>query len=132
MEILIDNFYWMAFNCFLACVAIFFGICMMKSKHWFLRFFNTFLWLLFIPNTIYLFTDIIHIPEQWSELGTGFRFILLFQYIFLVIFGAASFVISMQLFEKTYFKKKKIKHEYALLVGTNFLIGFGLVSGQVI
>lgn len=130
MNILIFNIGWMSFNVFLALVAVLFGGFMVKSRNYYLKLFNAFVWLLFVPNTIYLFTDIIHLPEQWPDVEATLRILLVAQYLILVVIGAVTFSLAITLFEKSFFKKK-MKHHTAILIILNFVIGFGIVLGRI-
>lgn len=129
METIIDNIGWMSFNTLLALVTIIFGIMMGMGKNRLFKYSFAFLWLLFVPNTIYLFTDIIHLFQQYPHIESAYKLPLLLQYAALMIIGAITFYISVKLFEKTFLKR--VKSSTQILVGVNFIIGFGIVLGRV-
>jgi uncharacterized membrane protein len=90
------------------------------------------LWLLLLPNTAYLFTDLGHIPYQWTHtVSPSGRMLLLVQYLLLELFGIITFLFSFLPFEKiidrvNIFNKRKV----TWLILFNFLVAFGLVLGR--
>lgn len=130
MEVLLENIGWMSLNITLAFVGVMFGY-LMQSRHPIFKIIFLILWLLFVPNTVYILTDIIHIPEQASQLGWVNQIILLTQYIVLISLGVLTFLISMRLFEKTLPKVKDKSMHNLILVMTIYLIAFGVMLGRI-
>ena len=132
MPILDYNVDWMLLNCFLALLPLGFGYFFITSKNKAVKVICGILWVLFLPNTIYIFTDLEHIIDQWPLVPSYLRIILLLQYVFLEFVGITTFLIGIFPFEKMLmverYVKKKITKELILF---NFFIAFGMVLGRV-
>src|SRR5476651_1192324 len=100
MPILIYNVYWMVYNCFLALVALGFGYLSIKSKNTFVKALFGLIWLLFLPNTIYIFTDLDHLIYQWPLVQMPLQSVLLLEYLLLEIVGIITFLIGFIPFER--------------------------------
>lgn len=90
------------------------------------------LWLLFLPNTIYLFTDMLHILYQWGQVQGIEKLFIALQFAILQVVGFVTFILAFRPFEVLlkwlrYQEKKKV---YAIIL-FNFLIAFGIVLGRV-
>lgn len=132
MPILYYNDSWMLYNCFLALLPVGFGFLFILFKNPLLKILSGILWVLFLPNTIYIFTDLVHFLNQWSITHPLLSILLLLQYIILVIVGIVTFFIALFPFEKMVLTKKKFKQEKAVfLIVFNFFIAFGMVLGRV-
>ncbi|MCL5970683.1 MAG: DUF1361 domain-containing protein [Patescibacteria group bacterium] len=131
MNILLINAWWMTLNIILAVLPIFFALVSIKLKNKFFKYLLLFLWLVFVPNTFYIVTDVIHIPEQWGELNWPGRFILIIQYLILEIAGILTFILSLDFFEKA-LKSLDVKQKFikGKILIVNFLIGFGIILGR--
>ena len=132
MPILLFNVSWMTFNSLLAALAVLLGYFFLQSRSSTLKVLFGISWLLFLPNTIYLFTDLQHIIEQWTEVTSLEAIVLLLQYILLQVVGVITFILAFHPFEriiKRFSALKKYKIRYIVLF--NFLIALGLVLGRV-
>jgi uncharacterized membrane protein len=66
MGVFLFNIDWMSFNVMLALLAVLFGFFFMQAKGKILQYLFGMLWFFFLPNTIYLYTDLQHILQQWQ------------------------------------------------------------------
>lgn len=134
MPIIIFNIAWMTYNIFLALIPVAFGWLLLRTKYTYLKLIAGIIWFLFLPNTIYISTDLIHMFEQLRKVNFGLKLFLPFQYTLLVVIGFVTFILAFYPIEKI-LRNVKIKHlrEQATLVmiGLNFLIGFAMVLGRV-
>lgn len=134
MDTFLNNIPWMAFNVFLACLGAIFGLTFLKIGNKFLKMAFFVLWLLFLPNTIYLLTDLQHLPGQtFSQVNFTGRFLVFLQYVTLFVFGVFTFVYGLFPIEKLFHLagKKDHKLKLVLLVLLNFMIAFGVGMGRI-
>lgn len=132
MGIILYNLGWMTFNTFLAVIPVVFGYLMLKSKINALRIIFFLIWFVFVPNTIYIVTDLIDLPEQWILAQVSEKLLLLFQYFILEIIGVITFLISMYFLEKFLSGiVKNMRYVRILIFFTNILIAFGVILGRI-
>ena len=138
MEIFLDNLYFIWLNSFLALVAVLFGWLMSKANSAFAKIWTGFIWIIFLPNTFYILTDISHLFEDWSKVDVLFKFILTVQYSLFSIFGIISFVVSVYFFQRllegksTGWKVEKMKPStFAAICLLNLLVGFAVILGGI-
>lgn len=124
MSLIEDNIYWMTYNISLAVIAVVCGWLALKVKRTAFRLPLLILWLLYIPNTLYLLSDSIHFSQQLSKIQDADKISLVIQYIVLMLFGVISFVVGIYPIEKL------IKKTYAVVL-LQFVIAFGIVMGRV-
>lgn len=132
MPIILFNFSWMAFNVLLAVIPVVLAYFFVKARNKPLKVITGILWLLFLPNTIYLFTDMLHIMHQWEKVQGVEKVIVALQFLVLQVVGFVTFILSFRPFEVIlkwlqYNEKKKL---WATIL-FNFLIAFGIVLGRV-
>ena len=131
MEKFFDNFVWMIPNLALASLGFVFGLFYLNSKNIFLRTIFFVLWILFLPNTIYLLTDIQHYFVQLTEVDLFGAFLLTVQYLVLMAFGVLTYFAGMMPMEK-YFRRHKSKKNFDyMFVIFNFAIAFAVVLGKI-
>lgn len=136
MNTIIFNLEWMSFNVFLAIVAVAAGFFMFRLKNIIAKFLFGIIWIIFIPNTIYMLTDLIHIPKQIRvENNFLIIFIILFQYFLLIFISIITFILALYPFEKMTFrfinkqKKRKIIIYLPIFI-IHFLIALGVGLGR--
>lgn len=119
------NFPWMIYNILLAIIPVLLARVFYKVRKPFLKVIFFVVWLFFIPNTIYLFTDVLHFMDQINGLDYFGSLVLAAQYAGLFIAGFLTYILSMYPIER------KLRLSTAMIVGINFIIGFGVVIGRV-
>ncbi len=132
MDVVLFNISWMLYNISLALIAVLFGWLTFKSKTYVLKIFFGIIWILFLPNTIYLLTDIEHYFEEILVVKGIDSIFLTLQYGLLMILGVATFLVSMYPLEMILRKEKRKKSEKTLIIILlNLLVAFGMVLGRV-
>lgn len=126
---------WMAWNTLLALFSVMLGWFLIKEKKFTIRLLLIVVWLFFVPNTIYIITDIYHLVEQWAMVYGIEKLFIMGQYFFFISVGIVTFVISLYFFEYalTRFFKRKISESVTISIITlvNFIIAFGVIVGRV-
>lgn len=134
MQIILFNLDWMSFNILLAMIPMVFGWLLIKTHASLLKIIFGSIWFVFLPNTIYLLTDIAHFFNDWHLIPFVYKGLFVAQYIVLMLFGIISFILAMypieKLIKKTKSKKKQQQKDFFIYI-LNFLIGFGIVLGRI-
>lgn len=132
MEIFLDNFYWMIPNIALASVGFILAQLYLHTKTSFLGIPLFILWLLFMPNTVYLLTDIQYLPGQLVRTDVVGVVLLIVQYIFLIFLGVLTYFAAMMPLESFFRKKKSKKTNYSyIFIIANFAASFAVVLGKI-
>ncbi|MEO6508613.1 MAG: DUF1361 domain-containing protein [Patescibacteria group bacterium] len=131
MEIFIFNLNWMTWNLLLGVFAVLFGYMMVRSTNPYFKGLWFFLWFLFVPNTIYVITDLYHSTYQVFSVQVWQLPILLLQYVILEVLGTILFLCALHYFD-TFLVKLKISQSvrYVCLIFMNFLLSFGVMIGR--
>lgn len=131
MPIFADNFSWMLFNTFLAFVPIILVVVLRMRLNQLVHIFVFFLWLVFLPNTIYLVTDLQYLPNQLIKSKIGEQLVLLIQYSVLASFGVMTYVYALEpiskIFKKLHFPE--VRRE-VLYIAVNYIVAFGVMLGK--
>jgi uncharacterized membrane protein len=134
MDIAFFNFGWMAINVILSILPVIFINLFIKVNHKIFKGLFFILWFLFIPNSIYLLTDLQYLPQQLSRAEILPNLILISQYIVLVIFGIVTYLYSIKpvirIIRKRFRKLKQKEIDIGVIV-FNFIISFGVILGKV-
>ncbi len=132
MDLITFNISWMTYNLYLAVLPVIFSWFLFKMPNKFFTVLLATLWILYLPNTIYVFTDLQHLIEQWSKVGGIEKLILVSQYVALEVIGLACFLIAFHPWERILQKYTHSNKQFIIgLIGINFLIGFAMVLGRV-
>jgi uncharacterized membrane protein len=132
MEIIVFNLKWMMFNCFLALLAVVFAYLFVKAKNSVWKTITGVLWLLFLPNTIYMFTDMMHILYQWELVQGWEKAVVAVEFAVLQLVGFVTFILAFRPFEVilTWLRYNEKKRVWSTIL-FNFVIAFGIVLGRV-
>jgi uncharacterized membrane protein len=135
MNVLFDNMDMIGLNSFLSLIPICCGWLMLKTRPKFLQGAFALLWFSFLPNTLYILTDLRYLPEQWNALSTVGKLGLAVQYSMYELIGLSSFLLALYPLEKTLLLSRWRENKMVLpfvLITVNFFIGFGIVLGRVL
>ncbi len=133
MDILLFNMQWMIYNVVLAIIPVVLGFLMLKFRSKKLKITIGLVWFAFLPNTIYMLTDINHLLEQWNQVSNSYKPLLVFQYVSLMIFAVITFISAQYPFEKILkrdFKLGSIPRTIILII-VDFLVAFGVILGGI-
>lgn len=131
MEILLTNFAWMAFNLFLACIPVFLGNFIFKIKSNITKLLLTAVWFFFLPNSIYLVTDIVNLLDDIKHISGVYLFLDVLMFLVLIPIGIITYILAVYPLEKIFVRGRGINHRMVLLF-LNFFVGFGVVLGRVL
>jgi uncharacterized membrane protein len=134
MEILYFNVLWMAWNSFLAILPVGFAWLYFKTSRKFYKAILAICWFLFLPNALYIVSDLEHLVQQWPMVEAFERIVLVIQYIHLEVIGLTAFLFNLYAFEKELrrlLKKNNRRFISAAIISVNFLTGFAIVVGKV-
>lgn len=133
MPIFVQNFSWMSVNVILAILPLFFVALLRKKRPLYLYVFFLMLWIFFMPNTIYLITDLQHFPGQFIKADSiAEQFAIFIQYILLTFFGVFTYFYALDPIERAARKYKLTKAtKYTLYIFVNYIISVGLIMGKI-
>lgn len=131
MELFLFNVGWMLSNILLALIPIFLARAVFTQPQrkksagsTFLKFIGAIVWFFFLPNTIYLVTDIVNLLYDVQYIQGILLLLDAAMYISLIPLGVITFIWAVSPFEKMY-------HAQIPLFVLNFFVAFGVVLGRV-
>jgi uncharacterized membrane protein len=131
MDIFLYNFSWMAYNIYLALVAVLFGLFLFRMPNKFYSLLLGIVWFAYLPNTIYVVTDVHHLIEQWPRLDPLWQALSVVQYGIFVAIGLACYLVAFYPLEKmlqgSYRREKWAPY---IIIAVNFILGLALVVGK--
>lgn len=138
---LVWNLGWMSWNTFLSVIGVWFGYRATQAVSTKFKLIWAALWLLFMPNTIYILTDIKHLVVQWYQVYGIARALLSIQYLVFISAGVAAYVLGVRLYEShlTSLIAMHLNHDaryhrylsYSIVI-LNFALAYGLVMGRIL
>ena len=131
MSLILYNLGWMSWNILLAGLSVLFGYLSLKVKSRFFHIVSTLVFLLFIPNTIYIVTDLAHLIQRWNSVETWVKAVISLQYLIFIPIGFLTFIYSMKLLEKNLLKFDRRLSNRWILILMNFVVALGVVIGRV-
>lgn len=133
MNLILFNVEWMSWNLFLACLGVLFGWLTFYSKKINNKVFFFFFYLLFAPNTLYILTDLVHLPEQLAQVYGSIRILLILQYLIFITLGILTYFFSLYIIEKAFLRlfKKSIHFVTPFMIIINFVLAFGVIMGRI-
>jgi uncharacterized membrane protein len=91
------------------------------------------LWLLLLPNTAYLFTDVGHLTYRWEHTGpTAARALLVTRYVLLELFACLILTVSFVPQVAAVLVRARLSRgwETGCWIAVDLLVGFGAVLGR--
>jgi uncharacterized membrane protein len=132
MNIITYNIAWMLQNIGLAAIPVLAGSLLFRTKQPYLKVLLLFTWILFIPNSLYILTDLKHIPWQLSRVEMELLPLWIIEFVVLITFGLVSYLLSVYALERIINPNNKhIALLYPSIVVFNTILAFGLVLGRV-
>ncbi len=131
MNLILFNLRWMAWNIFLASISVILGYLTLKVKPKAPKLLLILIFILFIPNTIYIVTDLAHLIQRWNQVENWARIVVSIQYLIFIPIGFLTFIYSMKLLEKNLVKLDKRFRSKTIMIVMNFIVAFGVVIGRV-
>jgi uncharacterized membrane protein len=146
-ELFNGNLSWMGWNLFLACIPLILGLILFtpqkplrfnSSGRWrnFFWWLGVIVFMLFLPNAAYIFTDIIHLVNDVRSPNisrSGLVFLIIPQYICFLVLGFQCYVFSL-IELSDYLSHHHLINKFGQLIwlelGINFVCAVGVYLGR--
>lgn len=129
---IVENITWLVWNLSLAAVSVFAAYYLNRTKRTGLRILLAFVWLLFIPNTLYMLTDVIHIVAQFGMINRYVDVFLFLWYTSAITLGVSCYAWSAEWMMRYADRHVTLNRRtmYVIAVVINILIGMGIAMGR--
>lgn len=135
MDIVIFNGLWMTYNILLSVLPLLFGMMAFRKTEGYQTVIFGFLWLIFLPNTIYLLTDFTHLPNQFYQVSNIFKPVITLQFVVLFGIGIITYFKSLSLFHHYLISSKVLTNKVwtptVIIIGVNFLVAIAVTMGRI-
>lgn len=132
MEVLAFNTKWMIWNSMLAILPVLFAYFILLARSNMVKILLVIPWLVLFPNTIYIYTDLMHVIFQVPQTVWWAIPILVLQHALLQLVGLVTFILGYRPFEVWVTSSRwRQRHQTMLLILFNLLVTFGVVMGRV-
>lgn len=129
---IVENITWLVWNLSLAAVPVFAAYRLNKTMHSGIRILLAVVWLLFVPNSLYMLTDVIHIVGQFGMINKYVDVFLFLWYTITITLGVSCYAWSTEWMMQ--YVHTHITHNrhmlYAMGIVINVLIGIGIAMGR--
>jgi uncharacterized membrane protein len=131
---LLFNVFMMGWNVFLSVVPIVFARLLQKTKSRNAQIVLFPLWLIFVPNTLYMITDVIHIfNPRFSQMSLPFQILGMGLYLLIFFLAVYTFVLAIKpVLQKYHAFLTSLNSRYKIMLFAFFsgLIGFAISMGR--
>lgn len=132
MFIFLFNAAWMGWNLFLASIPLLFLRATIKASSPLRKLLFFLLWFIFVPNTLYVLTDINHFTKQWPLLTSIQHLFIVVQYGLFFLVGIYFYLLNLVLFERHILRKKPYDDKRGIVMFVlNTIIGFAIIVGRI-
>lgn len=118
---------WMIFNVALAIIPILAARIFVKSKSSLAKLAAGLVWFFFLPNTVYLITDIVNLSTDINVIRGIYLLANAAIYLILIPVGIATYILAVHPLEAKLPKNSR----FVALFFLNVFVGFGLVLGRI-
>lgn len=124
----VHSYLYMNWNLFLAFLPLLFIFLFERSKNIYFKIISFLAWLFFLPNAIYMVTDLIHLRDVGPEWLLWFDGMMIFAYALVGIFITAFTLLKM----KDLLFKDNLKRQNIFLIIISILSSFGIYLGRYV
>jgi uncharacterized membrane protein len=132
MPIFVDNFNWMLLNVTLAFIPLILAGLLRRKMKFPLYVVLLLMWMFFLPNTIYLITDMQYFPGQFIKAELFEQVALFIQYILLTFLGVFTYFYGLDPIERAA-REHKLSPvtKNTMYIAINFVVAFAVILGKV-
>lgn len=131
MDLFFHNIEWMALNLYLAFLPVFFSLFLFKVPSRIIKYTAGLLWFIYLPNSVYVITDLQHLMRQSAMVDAFEKITLFFEYLLFEIIGLIFFLVAFYPLE-VILSNLRIngRNRVFVLVLINFFLGFLMSLGE--